>query len=282
MTIYEQIQNALDHIESNLFNQITIEEVAYEANMSVRSFHNYFSALTRHTFKEYVVKRRLTKALLLLQETEDKIIEIAYDSGYESHEAFSRAFKNEFGISPIHFRKSRLNLKGLEKIKLVKEMYMGIIVKELPEMRVVSYIGFSPDPETKAHDRIWKWAKKQGLDKKPHRNFGHDTDAKGKGFGTIDHNNYGYKVMQTISDDITRVDNDLNIETIKAGRFAVIGVEGDVIHNGGKFITEGWQKLGEMAKKKGYEVKGNPRCFEEKLEASVPDYLRLDLYMEIV
>ena len=58
------------------------------------------------------------------------------------------------------------------------------------------------------------------------------------------------------------------------------GIEGDV-QKDWRFIPEGWQKLWDMAKSKGYKVKSNGRCFEEKLEPSVPGLLRLDLYMEI-
>ena len=122
MTVYEQIQNAIDYVESNLFKQLTCDEVAKNANMSLRSFYNYFWEISGYRYKEYVRKRRLSEALLQLQATEDKIIKIALQIGYESHEAFSRAFSNEFGLSPIRFRKSRQNLKRIEKIKIIEEM----------------------------------------------------------------------------------------------------------------------------------------------------------------
>ena len=288
MTVYEQIQNAIDYIESNLFKQLTCDEVAKNANMSLRSFYNYFWEISGYRYKEYVRKRRLSEALLQLQATEEKIIKIALQTGYESHEAFSRAFSNEFGLSPIRFRKSRQNLKRIEKIKIIEEMYMGIIVKEIPEMKVVSFIGFSPEPENKAHTRIQKWANENGYgelygdeNNKPHRNFGHDTDASGKGYS---HNgnmeNYGYKVMITVDESTSEIDSDLNIETFQSGKFVVTGVEGDIQKNW-RFIPKGWEKLNKMVKEKGYRIKSDGRCFEEKLEPSRHNLLRLDLYMEI-
>ena len=88
MTVYEQIQKALDLIEGNLFTPIRIEQVAAEANMSIRCFYNYFWTITGHTYKEYLLKRRLAEVLPAVRDESGKIIDIALRSGYESHEAF--------------------------------------------------------------------------------------------------------------------------------------------------------------------------------------------------
>lgn len=288
MTVYEQVQNAIDFIEKNLCGNLSCDKVAKQANMSLSSFYNYFWAISGYRYGEYLRKRRLSEALFLLRKTEDNIIHIAIQLGYESHEAFSRAFSAEFGLSPIRFRKSRQNLNGLEKIRVMEEMHMGIMVKELPEMKVVSYIGFSPEPETKAHDRIWKWAKGNGYgdlygngNAKSYRIFGHDTDENGHGYshkGSM--NNYGYKVLMSVAEDVEGTDNDLTVETFRAGAFVITGVEGNV-KDDWSFIPKGWKKLHKMIEEKGYRKKKNGRCFEEKLEPSEPHLLRLDLYMEI-
>ena len=160
---------------------------------------------------------------------------------------------------------------------------MEVITRDLERMRVVSHVGYSPDPEEKAHDRIWAWAKRSGYIDKPHRNFGHDTDSNGGGYsnaGNRDH--YGYKVMITVDEDVSEedVDSDLRVETIEPGRFVVTGVEGDV-QTDWSFIPQGWARLRSEAEKQGYVLKPDGRCLEEKLEPSVPGHLRLDLYMEI-
>jgi AraC family transcriptional regulator len=110
MTIYEQIQKALDYIEENLFTKLTFEKVAQSVFMSARSFYNYFWTLTGYSYKEYVIKRRLAKATKLLLSSEKKVLTIALDIGYESHEAFTRAFKNEFGLSPHSISENDGNL----------------------------------------------------------------------------------------------------------------------------------------------------------------------------
>lgn len=280
MTIYEQIQQIIDYLENNLSSQLTCEDVAYEANMSVRSFYNYFWVISGFSYKQYVIKRRLTKALDLLQNESLQVVDVAFESGYETHESFSRAFKNEFGVSPVDFRKKPQKFKGVQKLKIIKEMYMGVIVKSLSEMRVAAFEGFAPEPEEKAKEQREEWLRKRDLKNKPHRAFGHNIDLEGK--IANDPENVGYKTLVTITDELDLKSDNVKTEVIKAGEFVVTGIEGNFESDpSGKWITEGWQKLEKMIKHKGYKVKCPCRWFEEELEPSKPGNLRLDLYLEI-
>ena len=93
MTFYEQIQNSINYVEANLSLAISISQVAEIAGMSVANFYRYFTAMTGFTFKEYVRRRRLANSLLRLKKTSENIIDLAFEACFESHEAFSRAFK---------------------------------------------------------------------------------------------------------------------------------------------------------------------------------------------
>jgi AraC-like DNA-binding protein len=279
MTVYEQIQKSIDFIESNLARKLTCGAAAKEAHMSLRSFYNYFWALTGVTYKEYVVKRRMANALGELRKSADKIINIAFDSGYQSHEAFSRAFKAEFGVSPIRFRHGRQNLKGLKKIIIIKEMHMGVIVKELQNMEVACFDGFAPDPENKAFKKMEEWKAGQKAFSKPYRIFGYNIDRNGE--LAHDPDNEGYRVMITVDPDRPH-DQTTRYRTIQAGKFVVTGIEGSIAQDpSGKWITAGWQRMNTMIADKGYKVKCPARYFEEQLEPSKPGNLRLDLYLEI-
>lgn len=277
MTIYEQMQTAVGYIEENLFKKITYNEVADHVCMSTRSFYNYFWCITGYTYKEYVVKRRLTEAVKILSASEKNILDVALDIGYASHEAFTRAFKNEFGISPLKFRKQCQVLNGLKQINLVKEIYMGIIMKELEKMKVACFEAFQPEPEKNASSKMKAWLKKNHLEDKPHRIFGHNIDLQGK--LSFDPENAGYKFMVTIEDD-NNIDPDTELEAIEAGRFIVTGIEGN-IESDGKWIMEGWGRLNKMIQEGNYKVKKPMRWFEEELEPSKPGNLRLDLYLEV-
>jgi len=287
VTVYQQIQNAIDLVERNLHRQISCDEAAAAAHMSLRCFYNYFEALTGQTYGAYARRRRLSEAFCRLRDGQERVVEIAFASGYESHEAFSRAFKAEFGVTPVQLRRGRRAQTVPERVTgrvtVTEEGSMEVIVKDLCSMRVVSCTAFSPEPETKAHDRIWAWARQNGQEERPHRNFGHDTDAKGRGYSNLgNRENYGYKVMLTIGESVSDADagGDLKLETLEAGRFLVTGVEGDV-ESGSDFIGIGWRALLAEAVKRGYRVKPGGRCLEEKLEPSRPGLLRLDLYTEI-
>ena len=283
MTVYQQIQNAIDLVEQNLHRQISSDEAAAAAHMSLRCFYNYFEALTGQTYGAYARRRRLSQAFCRLREGHERVVDIALASGYESHEAFSRAFRTEFGVTPVQLRRGRRAGAPTGRVTVTEEGSMEVIVRDLGSMRVVSCTAFSPEPETKAHDRIWEWATQNGQEGRPHRNFGHDTDPNGRGYSNLgNRRNYGYKVMLTIGESVSGADvgGDLKLETLEAGRFLVTGVEGDVA-SGSDFIGIGWRALLSEAVKRGYRVKPGGRCLEEKLEPSRPGLLRLDLYTEI-
>ena len=102
----ELITKALNYIKSqNKKSDITIEDVANHAGFSTDYFNRIFFAHTGFNIMEYVRFSRLKKAANLLRGTDSDILNIALDCGYEAHESFSRAFKNQYGMSPSEYRK---------------------------------------------------------------------------------------------------------------------------------------------------------------------------------
>lgn len=98
---------AIDLVERNPSSQVTASQAARHAGMSVRSFQRYFPALTGYRFAEYGRKRRLGIAAHALQSTDHSILVVAANSGYDSHEAFTRAFAREFDTTPSEYRRHR-------------------------------------------------------------------------------------------------------------------------------------------------------------------------------
>jgi len=102
----ELITKALKYIRSeNKNSEITIENVADHAGFSTDYFNRVFFAHTGFTVMEYVRFSRMKKAAHLIRTTDRDILEIALDCGYEAHESFSRAFKKQYGVSPMEYRK---------------------------------------------------------------------------------------------------------------------------------------------------------------------------------
>lgn len=102
----ELVTKALSYIKSEYKQaEISIEDVAKHAGFSTDYFNRIFFMHTGFNVMEYVRFRRLKNAACLLRTSRDDILNIALECGYESHESFSRAFKKQYGISPLEYRK---------------------------------------------------------------------------------------------------------------------------------------------------------------------------------
>ncbi len=278
MTIYEQVQRAVDYIEDRLGGRLRAERVARAAGMSVRSLNHWFRAVTGYRYGDYVAKRRLSEALRLLSSTEEGILDIALEVGYGTHESFCRAFKGEFGVAPRECRRGRPELRGAARVELAKERYMGVIVKELGELKAASFEGYAPEPEAKAKAALRAWLDARPPAAAPRRIFGHNIDREGR--LACDPVNVGYKYLATLEPD--EDSGGARVETIPAGRYAVTGIEGNFDGDpAGAWIGEGWRRMNEMMAAKGFRAKPGGRWFEEELEPAKPGNLRLDLYLEL-
>ncbi|WP_373899754.1 GyrI-like domain-containing protein [Haloimpatiens sp. FM7315] len=113
MNWIRNMNDALNYIEENIENSITLDEIAKEALSSKFHFLRMFHAICGITLSEYIRQRRLSVAAKDVMSSNMKIIDIAYKYGYETPEAFSKAFKNLHGISPSIARKTKVKLKAI-------------------------------------------------------------------------------------------------------------------------------------------------------------------------
>ncbi|MGX9136024.1 AraC family transcriptional regulator [Rummeliibacillus sp. JY-2-4R] len=112
----QSIQQAIDYIEENLTENIRAEEVASVANSSSFHFQRAFSLLTGMTLGEYIRGRRLTLAAQEIANTDCKIIDIAYKYGYETPEAFAKAFRKQHGMKPTDARDRSNKIHSYNKL----------------------------------------------------------------------------------------------------------------------------------------------------------------------
>ena len=96
---YNRIDRALEFIERTLFGELSIEELAAVAYMSPFHFHRLFQALVGDPVMEYIKRRRLSSIVSQLRDGMP-VVEAAFLCGYASHEAFTRAFKQCYGLPP--------------------------------------------------------------------------------------------------------------------------------------------------------------------------------------
>jgi len=104
----KKIADIIQYIESNLDSPISVEGIAAECGYSRYHFQRLFAHCVGVTVGAYIIQRRLTKAALALNATTARILEIAQAAGYDSQEAFTRAFKQHFHKTPAHYRKEKL------------------------------------------------------------------------------------------------------------------------------------------------------------------------------
>ena len=99
-THFSQISKALRRIEAQYAENLSVELLASEVNMSVSAFHHNFKAVTSTSPLQYLKTYRLHKARMMMMYDGLKASAAALRVGYESASQFSREFKRYFGVTP--------------------------------------------------------------------------------------------------------------------------------------------------------------------------------------
>jgi len=122
----DSMNRAMDYIELHLTDKIEYEQLAKIVCCSVYHFQRMFSFMSGVSLSEYIRRRRLTLAAIELQNSNTKIIDIAMKYGYESPEAFSRAFKGMHGVAPKATRNMGIMLKAYPRMTFYLSIKGGI------------------------------------------------------------------------------------------------------------------------------------------------------------
>lgn len=130
MIFHNRIENSIKFIENNLDRKFSLEDVAKASGFSLSHFYKIFLSVTGFTVKEYVRNRRLSKAASKLINTHESVIDIAIEAGFNSHEVFTRAFNQLYGVSPTKYRKDRKEMLTFKKYELfgkeIEDTYLNI------------------------------------------------------------------------------------------------------------------------------------------------------------
>lgn len=162
-----KLNESINYIEENLTGEISYEAISKIAGCSVYNFQRMFSYIADKSLSEYIRNRRLTMAAFELLNNNERIIDISLKYGYESQDAFTRAFKNFHGVLPSKVRNETVQLKSCPKIsfqiKIKGENHMDYRIEQWPEFKVM---GISQKLKTeKAFEvipKLWEDAWKDG------------------------------------------------------------------------------------------------------------------------
>lgn len=172
MNYPEQINKAIRFIGQHFDEEISLEALSEHVFISKFHFHRLFTAFTGLSLQQYIKWLRLKRAAhQLILEKDKSIIHIAIDAGYESHEAFTRAFKKVCGVTPkeyrlgkswAHWEKSPYQLLKKDK----QTMNVEIKNRDMIRLAVIEHRG-SPDLVADTVDQLVAWAKAQTINLKP-------------------------------------------------------------------------------------------------------------------
>lgn len=177
------LEQAVIYVEANLSEDIRVEDVAKAAGYSYYHLNRQFFALLGESIGSYIKKRRLANAAKRLLYTEERIIDIAVDSGFESSEAFSRAFKAIYQVSPQIYRMNRLDACVGSKERLDQGLLQHLIsnvtvhpqIVAMPEIKVAGIRGETTLSDIKLKE-LWNQVNHM------HRDIPHLVEG-GRGFG---------------------------------------------------------------------------------------------------
>ena len=124
MNIIKSFNNTIDYLETVLDDEIDEKKVTQLSGYSYSMFSRLFSILTETTLSEYLRSRRLTEAAVILRNTDEKIIDVAFKFGYESSDSFGTAFKNFHGFTPSEVR-NRKPFKLVSRVQLALSVRGG-------------------------------------------------------------------------------------------------------------------------------------------------------------
>ena len=103
-TYRERILRVLVYIQGRLDDALDLDQLAGVAHFSPYHFHRVFRGMVGESVKEHVRRLRLERSAHRLKHGDAPITQLAFEAGYETHEAFTRAFRAMFGESPSGFR----------------------------------------------------------------------------------------------------------------------------------------------------------------------------------
>ena len=133
--------DALEYLEEHLDDECDISEAARIACSSPFHFQRMFHMLTGVTVADYVRKRRLSLAAQELASSNIKVIDVAFKYGYDTPEAFTKAFRKAFALTPSSARRSGARLKVFPRlsfqISLKGDQDMDYRIVEKPAFKIV-------------------------------------------------------------------------------------------------------------------------------------------------
>ena len=252
----QRMNRVLDHIDAHLDSELALPALAAVANFSPFHFHRLFAAWMGETLGDYLRRRRLESAAVRLAASPDAgVLDVALGVGFGSGEAFARAFKQRFGMTPSAWRAATPARWAQERQAFLrrhrnpdqataaaladdaaffdKECPMDVSIENLPAARVayLRHIG----PYGQAVNAFWlqtvlPWLIEHGLETAPRYGIGLDDPL------VTPAANCRYDACVAVPDDFA-ARSPAAVQVIPGGRCAVLDFEGTVPELEATYVT---------------------------------------------
>ena len=301
MNYYERIQKSIDFMEEHLCEDLSLEECAHQAFMSISGYYRMFFSIVGMTVKEYIRGRRLTSAYIDLQNNTN-VLDVAMKYGFNSADGFSRSFQKHFGILPSKIKGTSSHYESLmiERMKIMDNIFENNeltqkypdikVIKELKSMKVACFSYYGKCPEDHAYEILKEWFHKNevSLHETPYRLFGYNNPDPQEG-----QKEYAYEFCITIPDTLYDTLEDVPADffgqtypkvyrkTLTGGKYAVMSVRPHGKDLGEEIMTS-WPRLVKWLEESKY-MWGTNQYLEEHLGFSPEDdhIGGVDLYISI-
>lgn len=138
------VENAIEYIEENITEDLTITGIASQVNLSAFYFQKGFAMLCGYTVGEYIRMRRLSLAGSELLSSDVKVIDLAVKYGYDSADSFTKAFTRFHGSTPTDVRKNGAALKSFARLHIKLSLEGGSVMEyRIEEKAAFKVMGIS-------------------------------------------------------------------------------------------------------------------------------------------
>jgi len=239
------IARVCDYIQQNLDEELTLHQLSHVAGLSKFHFQRVFTSLVGVSPAKFYQLARLKRASFVLAfEINRKVIDIAFEAGFESPEAFARAFKRAFGQSPSEFRSAPdwPQWDGAFQFQIPKvgesEMRVDIVNFEETPVALIEHKG-PPERVYETAERFIAWRRQTGL----------SPVATSQTFGVpygdpkvVAPEDFRFHICGAIRGDVPKNPQGVTSGTIPGGRCARVRHSGshDLIEDGVSFLYRDW------------------------------------------
>ena len=137
------VENAIWQVESHLRRTLSLEDIARLVGVTPPHLTRVFASATGHSLMRYARARRLSEAARILALGVPDILGLALEAGYGSHEAFTRAFREHFGVTPecVRDRRTHANLELTEPMIMDASTELTLVEPKIEKRKALLLVG---------------------------------------------------------------------------------------------------------------------------------------------